>query len=120
LISYGADGLMTAQLYDGRRPRVGVPRERVDANAARTAFQGLITYYGRYQVDEAAGLVTHRVEGAMLPDWIGTDLVRAYRLIGPDRVELRVVTDASGQRVTNGTILVWERVRSGGSGPPAR
>jgi hypothetical protein len=30
--------------------------------------------------------------------------------LSPDRIELRVITDATGQRVTNGTVLVWNRV----------
>jgi len=29
----------------------------------------------------------------------------------PDRLELRVITDAAGRTRENGSILVWERVR---------
>ena len=68
-------------------------------------------YFGTYALDPAARTVTHSVEGAMAPDWIGSKLVRAYRFLGPNVVELRVTTDASGQRVVNGAALVWERVR---------
>jgi hypothetical protein len=45
----------------------------------------------------------------MSPDWIGTELVRGYRFLGPNRVELRVLTSAEGP-VGGGTVLVWERV----------
>lgn len=110
LIIYTANGSMAAQLYDSRRPPLGVARERVAPEAARTALLGLTTYFGTYTVDRTAGTVAHTVEGAMLPDWIGGTLVRAYRFLGPDRVELRVVTDASGQRVANGAVLLWQRV----------
>ena len=65
----------------------------------------------RMLLDPAARTVTHSVEGAMAPGWIGSKLVRAYRFLGPNVVELRVTTDASGQRVVNGAALVWERVR---------
>jgi len=37
LIFYTADGYVAAQLYDARRPRLGVQWDRVDASAARTA-----------------------------------------------------------------------------------
>ncbi|MFN0178248.1 MAG: lipocalin-like domain-containing protein [Gemmatimonadales bacterium] len=111
LIIYTADGHMAAQLYDARRPPLGVPRERAAPDAVRTAFAGLTTYFGTYTLDQPVGTVTHTVEGAMLPDWIGAKLVRAYRFLGPDRVELRVVTDAAGQRVADGAVLVWERAR---------
>jgi hypothetical protein len=110
-IIYTADGHMAAQLYDSRRPRLGVWWERAEPGAAHTAFVGLVTYFGTYTVDAIANTVTHHLRGAMAPDWIGTKLVRGYRFLSPDRIELRVITDATGQRVSNGTVLVWERVR---------
>jgi len=45
----------------------------------------------------------------MSPDWIGTELVRGYRFLTSDRVELRVLTSADGQSAEN-TVLTWERV----------
>ena len=111
LIIYTADGLMTAQLYDARRPRLGVRWELADADAARVAYVGLISYFGTYAVDEASSTITHTVQGAMVPDWIGTKLIRGYRFLSPDRMELRVLTDAGGQRAARGSVLVWERVR---------
>ena len=77
--------------------------------AARTAFVGLSTYFGTYTVDPQAQTVTHTVEGAMVPDCIGSKLVRSYRFLDPDRVELGVVPDA--QVVASGLVLAWERVR---------
>jgi hypothetical protein len=44
----------------------------------------------------------------MVPDWIGTKLVRRYRFLNPDRIELTVVPDA--QVVTTGLALVWQRM----------
>jgi hypothetical protein len=45
----------------------------------------------------------------MSPDWIGAEMVRGYRFLGPNRVELRVLTGADGP-VAGNTVLVWERV----------
>jgi hypothetical protein len=109
LIVYTADGHVAAQVYDSRRPVLGVPWESASPEAARTAFVGLSTYFGTYTVDPQAQTVTHTVEGAMVPDWIGSKLVRSYRFLDPDRVELGVVPDA--QVVASGLVLVWERVR---------
>lgn len=109
LIVYTADGHVAAQVYDSRRPALGVPWESASPEAARTAFVGLSTYFGTYTVDPQAQTVTHTVAGAMAPDWIGSKLVRSYRFLGPDRVELGVVPDA--QVVANGLVLVWDRVR---------
>ncbi len=107
LLIYTADGHMAAQLYDSGRPRLGVPWESASPEAARRAFVGLSTYFGTYTVDVKAKTVTHVVEGAMAPDWIGAKLVRSYRFLDPNRIELSVVPDA--QVVTSGMVLVWHR-----------
>ena len=107
LIVYTADGFVSAQLYDARRPKLGEQWDQVDPDAARASFVGLATYYGRYTVDPEQSTVTHIVEGAMSPDWVGSKLVRRYRFLGPDRVELGVLTTAEGRSVTNETLLVW-------------
>jgi hypothetical protein len=104
-----ADGHVSAQVYDVRRPPLGVPWESAGPEAARTAFVGLSTYFGTYAVDTKAQTVSHTVEGAMVPDWVGTTLVRRYRFLAPDRVELAVVPDS--QLVARGLVLVWHRVR---------
>ena len=109
VIIYTSDGLVSAQLYDARRPRLGTAWDRASAAAAHTAFIGMASYYGRYSLDATRGTVTHFIEGAMSPDWIGTELVRGYRFIGRNRVELRVLTSAEGP-VAGDTALVWERV----------
>jgi hypothetical protein len=110
LIIYTADGHVAAQLYDARRPTLGTEWEQVDRAAAHRSFVGLATYYGRYTVDTDNATVTHMVEGAMSPDWIGSRLVRSYRFLGPNRIELGVLTNADGQAATRRTVLVWERV----------
>lgn len=111
LIIYTAEGLMSGHLYDTRRPLLGVRWEAADAESARVAYVGLISYFGAYAVDEGASTITHTVQGAMVPDWVGTKLVRAYRFLSRDRLELRVLTDAGGQPAARGSVLVWERVR---------
>jgi Lipocalin-like domain len=109
LIIYTSDGHVSAQVYDARRPRLGTVWEQAGASAAQVAFTAMVSYFGRYRVDAARGTVTHSIEGAMAPDWIGTELVRGYRFVGPNRVELRLLTAAEGPSVGN-TVLVWERV----------
>lgn len=110
-IVYTADGHMSAQLYDSRRSRLGVRWEFADPQAARASYVGLITYFGTYTVDTTAGTVTHIVEGAMAPDWIGGKLIRSFRFLETNRLELGVVTDATGQPAERASTLVWERVR---------
>lgn len=108
LLIYTPEGQVAAQVYDARRRRLGVPWQSSDPEAARAAFVGLSTYFGTYRVDVDARTVTHIVEGSMTPDWVGTKLVRSFRFLDPDRVELGVVPDA--QLRATGLVLVWQRV----------
>ena len=102
---------MAAQLYDRRRPSLGNNIATADTAAVRAALAGLVTYFGRYTIDAANHLVRHHVEGASRPEWVGGTLVRSYRFLTPDRLELTVVTDYQGNRPA-GTpgVLVWERI----------
>lgn len=108
LLIYTPDGHVAAQVYDARRPKLGVPWESAAAEAARIAFVGLATYFGTYAVDAQAQTVTHTVQGAMTPDWIGAKLVRSYRFVAPSRIELRIVEDTQVSAI--GLVLTWERV----------
>jgi hypothetical protein len=111
LIIYTSDGHVSAQLYDPRRVPVGEIANAIPSAPAQGRYSGLYTYFGTFALDVGAHTVSHHVEGAMAPDWVGSTLVRGYRFLGPDRLELRVLTDAAGRTRENGSILVWERVR---------
>ena len=110
-IIYTADGFVSAQLYDTRRPRLNIRWDSAGAQAARAQFAGLTTYYGTYVLDTIAHTVTHTVDGAMAPDWVGRKLVRGYRFLSPNEVELRVITNANGRPTSTGPILVWRRAQ---------
>lgn len=53
-IVYTDEGFMSAQLYDTRRPSLGVRWDSASADAARAQFAGLTTYYGTYVLDTLA------------------------------------------------------------------
>ena len=70
-------------------------------------------YYGTYTVDESAGTVTHQLEGAMDPTYVGTDQVRQFEFVGDDRLLLTAIIDNEltreiGSVGTN--VLTWERI----------
>lgn len=107
-ITYTADGRMSAQLMQ-------VGREFPDASEAggqemRDAILGgFFSYYGDYSVDMEAGVVTHHVEGALLPSWVGSDRPRSFTFDGPGRLILNTEPDPARGGGAVGT-LVWERV----------
>ena len=106
---YTREGMMAAQIYDDRRRPERTNWPATSPDVAQRAFAGSAAYFGSFSVDEKAGTVTHRVQGATGPDWIGQDFVRAYRFTRSDRLELSVVEpkgEASGAR----QVLTWERI----------
>ncbi len=100
-IWYAPNGQMSAMLFPpGREP---LPNDASD-DAYRDLMRGVVAYYGRYTIDPDAGTVTHHVEGASNPGWIGDDFVRWYRF---EDGKLRLSLNADFR----GTLL-WERIGS--------
>ncbi|MBT9471685.1 MAG: lipocalin-like domain-containing protein [Pseudomonadota bacterium] len=89
---YTADGQMSAHLMRAERtPFGGGRRPGVDVIAPDlivAAAAGYIGYCGRYSVDADRRVVSHFVESALIPDWVGTVMPREYAFSG-DQLILR-------------------------------
>jgi hypothetical protein len=109
LLLYTPDGHMSAQIMERRRDRAHTPdwsdlTSQEYADEARSYF----AYSGTFQVDEAAGTVTHSVEVSLFPGWLGTGQVRAVKLDGR-ALELSTASPVqSGGRLVT-TRISWER-----------
>ena len=101
LVIYEPTGYMSAQIM---RSDDGVTPAPTTSQRARALGRHYLAYYGRYEVDEAAGVVTHHVEASANPAWVGGDQVRRFELDG-DWLVLQPPATRGGQ----GT-LRWERV----------
>ncbi len=58
--------------------------------------------------DETHGVVVHHVTQSLFPNWVGTDLVRFYRISGN-----RLIVSAPTVQVSShlmDAMLVWERL----------
>ena len=104
-IMYDAAGQMSAQLTRPDRPPL--PADAGEAPRA-AAYTGYVAYYGAYQIDAAAGKVTHQVEGSLNPNWPKTDLPRYFAFSDGNNTLKLSIRNAAG-RVT-GT-LTWARIR---------
>ena len=67
-----------ANTIEGRLP---------SAEHALAAYAAYVAYFGAYTVDERKHLVTHHVEGSLVPEFTGTDQPRPLKLEG-DRLEI--------------------------------
>jgi hypothetical protein len=109
-LQYDATGFMSVQLMDPGRPQFasGDLTRGSDAEL-RAAIGGYVAYYGTYTVDPARGSVTHHVEGALFPNWVGGNQVRGFRLDG-DRLTITTPPIRVGGEDST-TVLVWARAR---------
>ena len=67
---------------------------------------GYVAYFGRYEVDAAAGTLTHVIERSLLPGHEGERQVRGFALDGA-RLTLRARWTHEGEPVES--VVVWQR-----------
>ena len=82
MLTYCADGTMMAMLMKPDRPLFGSndPLEG-SSEEIRAAFEGFCAYCGRFVFDPRACTVTHHLEQALFPNWIGTQQVRFVSML---------------------------------------
>ena len=110
MIMYDAGGHMSVHAMRRGRPRLASDDVHLATpEQAKAAFVGYGAYFGTYEVDERAGLVIHHVEGALLPNWEGSNQRRRFTLAG-DKLTLEPPEfKAAGQQRTRR--LTWERMK---------
>ena len=112
MIVYGSGGEVAVQIMRAGRPSFsGDDLRSATAAEAQAAVGGYMAYFGRYDVDEVEGSVTHHLRGSIFPNWIGADLKRFYE-ISSSRLTLRTVPLISDGQPATG-VLVWERLSTG-------
>lgn len=83
MLMYDHKGYMSALLMDPDRPRfVSGDMMKGTPDELKTAFEGFDAYCGTYTLDEHNSTVTHHVQGAKFPNWIGTDQQRFFDISG--------------------------------------
>ncbi len=109
MLMYDASGHMSAQLM--RRDRPAFASDDLltgTASEIKSAFEGFVAYFGTYEVTEGKAIVVHRVEGSLLPNWVGGDQIRFFEL-SDNRLTLSTPPMPMGGRQVTG-LLIWERV----------
>jgi hypothetical protein len=116
-LTYDAGKRMSAQVMQRGRPVGAFDGPRVSASAAaedlRRLIAGYTAYYGTYDIDVDASIVTHHVEASLNPNGVGRDLKRRYTFEGN---RLVLTDENAGVRIR----LVWDREtksEAGGNSP---
>ena len=114
LLVYDAEGNFSGQFqaldranFESGNLLRGEPEE------IKAAFEGYVAYYGKYEVDEAAGNLTHHVHGSLFPNWIGHDQTRLFEF--SDEKLCLTTPPFVGKRAQLTLTLVWERAGINGA-----
>lgn len=112
ILIYTESGHMSVAFCEADRPPFKsndrMSGEETDEEAAR-AYRTYVSYFGRYEIDELAGIVTHHVEGALFPNAAGTSQLRQMTLDG-DTLILEPPTLPTGATL----VVAWARAKSEG------
>jgi hypothetical protein len=109
LCLYDPTGHMSMQIMRGDRPRFAANDQQAGTpDEVAAAFAGCYSYFGTYVADEAHGVVVHHVTQSLFPNWIGTDLVRFYRISGDRLIVSAPTVQVRGHLMD--AMLVWERL----------
>ena len=81
MIMYDPGGYMSALLMDPDRPGFASgDMMKGTLDELKEAFEGFDAYCGTYTIDDQNSSVTHNVQGAKFPNWVGTDQVRFFKI----------------------------------------
>ncbi len=110
ILIYTESGHMSVAFCEADRPPVKsndrMWGEETDEEAAR-AYRTYRSYFGRYEIDESAGIVTHHVEASLFPNQLGISQSRKITLDG-DTLVLETPALPSGATAA----LTWVRAKS--------
>lgn len=102
-----AAGRYSLQIFKRERARFVSGDKRKGSPAEyESAVLGSSTHFGTVRVDDAARILTFRIDRASYPNWEGTEQKRRFELIG-DELSYQVPSAPDGTV----PISVWRRVR---------
>jgi hypothetical protein len=113
-IVYDATGRVAVQITrrSDRKKFASEDIAQATTEEKAAAFGSYAAYYGAYTINEAAGTITHHVEGSLNPNEVGRALVRYFKLSG-NRITLTPIETNEGRPSNSPPIrsLTWERVQ---------
>lgn len=108
-IIYTESGRYSGQLMRRGRPRLKSGDQiKATDEEVRSNFEGCISYFGSYQVDETEGVIRHHVEASIFPNMEGSQQKRQF-VISENQLQLRTQPIRLGGEKAIG-ILQWERI----------
>ena len=108
-IMYTPDGHVSACCMRQDRPKLGSTDAMGGTQSELASLAaGYLSYAGTFSVDEKAGVVTHHLRVALLPNGLGHDFKRKIILAG-DTLELRALAPTLVGGEMRLVRVMWER-----------
>jgi hypothetical protein len=105
---YDAAGHMSVHLLKSNLSKCGtLDRRKCPNPQAREAFDNYLGYWGRYTVVANENALIHEIEGASVPDWIGTAQKRMVQISAKHLTITTPPQQVGG--VLSTLVLEWER-----------
>ncbi len=110
LLIYDPSGYMSLQVIDPERPKLST-EDWMSASPAesKTAFEGVMAYYGTFEVDEQKGTVIHHIEQSSFPNWSGMDREQFFEMEEEQLKLLTLPMTLSGEQLVGQ--LIWRKVK---------
>ena len=105
LLVYTANGYVTAQMYPRGRTWTATS---VTPEELKTTFDLSASYFGTYEINAAAGEITHHIIAALDPSGANWDDKKGFTLSG-DRLVLKGSWEVRGETIRYE--VTWQRVR---------
>jgi Lipocalin-like domain len=114
IIIYDQSGWMSMQIVTANRPAMAKPAARTsrvvtldDAKLATAAFDTYYAYFGTWDYNAKASLITHHLNSSLLPYETGLEYTRDVRF---DGVHLKLIARSQETGEERRRTLVWTRV----------
>lgn len=111
LLTYTNDNIMSAQigkikrnLFEDNDYRKGQKDE------IEIAFNGFISYFGTYSINEKQSYILHNVQMSLFPNWIGQKVKRIYEFQDNYNILILKAPQLIYDGVERTPTLVWSRI----------
>lgn len=102
-----ATGRMSMQIMSPGRPKFASnARVKGTSDEYKGAVHGMISYFGRWSIDEAGKTMIYQIERSSFPNWDGTVQKRPFTVTA---AELRYTNPAPSSGSGETAQLVWKR-----------
>lgn len=109
LLHYADNELMSAQLGSTMRANFNNEDFRFgEDDEIREAFNGFISYFGKYSINENRNYIIHEVDLSLFPNWMNTRVKRLYEFDNGLLLLKAPKLDYKGIKRT--PILTWKKI----------